>query len=683
MVLQDRFCKLLVLVFVLAGVAAAHPAAAQWSSNGPCGGEVASLAFDPASPQTVYASTRTGGVFKSTDSAASWTAPAGLSEPGFQHGQLTITPDGDLFVIPGCCAREVYRSTDGGNSWDILTSGIEDQLPRAIAADPVASSTVFIGTSAGVYKTTDGGTSWAASNTGIEDRIVEAIAVDPVSTLTVYAGINNGGVFKSTDSGATWSASNAGIENTTVVAVVVDPATPATIYLATRSDGAFKSLDSGASWNAVGAGLPAEVTAIAVDPSSTSTVYLGALGHIFRSDDGGGTWSELDADVIGADVRSILVDPTSSDRIYAGTGLGVHKSVDGGLTWSRQNSGLQAMFVQQVLLDPTLATTAYAASADAGIFKSEDAAASWQDASTGLPTLAISGQGAGLAISLSQPQRLYVSLFEQIFKTENGGTAWSSAIDDPSNFGVIGPSVLPLAVHPSDPDVVFAGQLFPLFDEAGIYRTTDGGLLWQQVYLPDTALTTFQPVDIAIDPQDPDRIYAGILTGITPARSFLVLRSTDGGDSWDEVLAGDGFKFPKVALDPVRPLSVTVGFSTGGVTEIFSSTDGGDTWEGSTVGCASLADLTADPSVEGRLFAACINALIVSPDQGRSWAVIDDAGLPPDRARSVAIAPTSPRTLHVGNLHGVYSTTLDVDSLFIFSDGFESGDVTAWSSSTP
>ncbi len=659
------------------------PAIADWSTNGPFGGPIETLSFHPSSSQKVFA-LATSGFYASNNSAGNWSAPAGLGTPYRSLSDLSVAPDSKIFVIRRCCtASEVYRSTDEGQTWKTLTSGIEDQQNRTITVDPTSSSVIYLGTSEGVYKSTNAGDTWESSNIGIEDQAVNAIAVNPISTATVYAGTNGSGVFKSIDSGTTWTASNAGIENTAVEAVVIDPDTPTNLYISTRFNSVLMSIDAGMTWASIDNGLPTKVNTLAVDPSSPSTLYAGTLGQIYRSQDSGTNWLklEIDVEIGGAEITSLLVDPNSPDTLYAGTSIGVIKTEDSGNSWSLQTKGMQSVFVDQLLPEPGSSSTVYAAAGVSGIFKSLNSGASWQDSSNGLPSRTTSGQGVSLTISPGSTKTLYVSLLQDIFKTESGGDAWISAIDNPSDFGIIGPFVLPLAAHSTDPNVVFAGQLFPNFGDAGIYRTNDGGLSWSQVFQASDSLTLFQPTEILVDSTNSDRIFAGVLLGEENDFGFSVLRSTDGGNSWQEVLGGGGFTFPDLALDLVNPMAVTVGAVSAGGAEIFSSLDGGDTWTSLTVLDCGLNGLIADPEIEGRLFAACGSGdLFVSADRGRNWITIDTTGLPESGKLDIAVVPTSPQTLHVGTFHGVFTASLDVGSLFIFSDGFESGNTSAWSS---
>jgi hypothetical protein len=182
-----------------------------WTSIGPEGGWIYALAVDPNTPTTLYAGTYGGGVFK---------------------------------------------STDGGATWSAVNTGLSNKSVWALAIDPTAPNTLYAGTYGGVFKSTDGGASWSAN--GLTGNGVFALAIDPNTPTTLYAG-TNGGVFKSTNSGATWSATGTGPTN--VRALVIDPTTPTTLYAGTNG-GVFKSADGGVNWSATGAG-PTNVRASA------------------------------------------------------------------------------------------------------------------------------------------------------------------------------------------------------------------------------------------------------------------------------------------------------------------------------------------------------------------------------------------------------------------------------------
>jgi len=121
-----------------------------WTSIGPEGGNVSALAIDPATPATLYAGT-SGGVFK---------------------------------------------STDGGANWSAVNTGLTATNIQALAIDPATPTTLYAGTwGGGVFKSTNGGESWSAVNTGLTNTDVRALAIDPDTPATLYAGTWGGGVF--------------------------------------------------------------------------------------------------------------------------------------------------------------------------------------------------------------------------------------------------------------------------------------------------------------------------------------------------------------------------------------------------------------------------------------------------------------------------------------------------------
>src|SRR5262245_57794022 len=154
---------ILTLLVTLLWVAPARAGLNQWTSNGPEGGAILSLAVNPLTPATLYASTNGGGVF---------------------------------------------RSQNGAGTWSAVNTGLTNRIVNALAIDPQSPATAYAGGPGGVFKTTNAGASWTAVNVGLLQPgdipfPVFSLAVDPQAPATVYAGTTIG-VFKSTDGGAIW-----------------------------------------------------------------------------------------------------------------------------------------------------------------------------------------------------------------------------------------------------------------------------------------------------------------------------------------------------------------------------------------------------------------------------------------------------------------------------------------------
>jgi photosystem II stability/assembly factor-like uncharacterized protein len=280
------------------------------------------LALDPARPARLYAGLRAGALFRSTDAAATWTA-LGTRLSTLAVNAFAVDPGG--FVVGGAAAAGavlagtpdgVYRSTDSGVTWTAANTGLPEARDiRALAIDPAAPSTLYAGAgypSGGIFKSIDSGTTWTAASTGLPSvDWIESLAVDPATPSTLYAG--GWWVFKSTDSGSTW-ATKARLDGDLVVSLAIDPATPSTLYAGTDSSGVFKSIDSGDTWLAARTGLPdyAYVPALAIDPASPTTLFAGSWnglpdsGHLFKSTNGGDTWVAATTDARLAHARSLL-----------------------------------------------------------------------------------------------------------------------------------------------------------------------------------------------------------------------------------------------------------------------------------------------------------------------------------------------------------------------------------------
>jgi len=309
----------------LAPRGAAGEVLGQWSSNGPGGASILTLATDPQSPSTVY---------------------AGSNGPG------------------------VFVSSNGGGSWVPINTGLTNTLIRALGVDPQVPATLYAGTNGGgIFKSVNAGATWAPANAGLANTLINALALDPRTPGTLYAGTSGGGVFKSPDAGATWGLANTGLTNTLINALAVDPQIASTLYAGTSGSGVFKSLNAGATWAPSNAGLAnALVSAVAVDPQTPSTLYAGTTGGgVFKSVDGALTWAPMNAGLTNTLVVTLAIDPQNPTTLYAGTtGGGVFASADGALTWTPFNAGLTNTVVNAVRINPF--STCLHAGTTSGVF---------------------------------------------------------------------------------------------------------------------------------------------------------------------------------------------------------------------------------------------------------------------------------------------------------------------------
>jgi photosystem II stability/assembly factor-like uncharacterized protein len=364
-----------------------------------------------------------------------------------------------------------------------------------------------------VFKSTNGGESWSSINTGLTDTSIQALAITPSAPASLYAGTVFGGVFKSTNDGGSWTTANTGMESI-VRALAVDPSVPATLYAGTSSNsgaggGIFKSTDGGGSWAAIQA-LYSELKALAIDHSTPDTIYAGASfdfyydypAGVFKSTDGGAHWAQS----LDGSVYALAIDPLATATLYAGTGSsrggaggGIFKSTNGGRSWGAINAGLQFgpdTNVRALVIDPSTPATLYAGmERGGGAFKSTDGGGSWIAINAGLTSTNI----YALAISPSEPATIYAGTDGGVFKSSNGGGNWTAA-----NTGLTNLSVQALAINSTTPTPLYAGT------DDGVFRSTDSGSIWAAF---NTGLPNLPVLSLAFDPSWAGTLYAGLKGG--------------------------------------------------------------------------------------------------------------------------------------------------------------------------
>ena len=316
---------------VLASSNAAHTAtlklqecALNWSAtnSGLTNLAVTSAAIDWDTPANMYAGTNGGGVYKSTNSGATWAATA----LGGSIISVVIDPSDATILYAATDGAGVYRSANSGVAWATINTGLTDLVISALAIDPDAPTILYTSTGTGVFTTTDSGAHWTPANTGLPAGVT-ALVVDPVTTATLYAGVWGSGIYKSVDSGENWSASSTGLTNLYPHALLINATTPAILYAATEG-GIFKTTDSGGTWAAASTGLAASaVQCLAINAATPTTLYAGTAGDVYRSADSGATWGTTGTGLPTDNVRSIALDPDTPTTLYAGLdGAGVYKA---------------------------------------------------------------------------------------------------------------------------------------------------------------------------------------------------------------------------------------------------------------------------------------------------------------------------------------------------------------------
>jgi photosystem II stability/assembly factor-like uncharacterized protein len=327
----------------------------QWRMLGPTrGGRVAAATGVPGRPNEFYFGAVNGGVWKSIDAGRVW-LPVFDSQPVASIGAIAVAPSAPDTVYVGSgestlrdsvgYGNGMYKSTDAGKSWTHI--GLADtQHIGKIAVDPHDPNRLFVAAighlyapnaERGVFRSTDGGRSWQKVLFKGDDVGAVEIVIDPTNSRVVYAGLWNtrrppwftyaptngpgGGIFKSTDGGTTWTQLTNGLPPAGIgrTGIAVAPSNPKRVY-------------------AVVDCLVPDPNAPAPPPPTNGRPPAPPPGQggFFRSDDAGASWTRLSSDQAlwgrGWYFEKLVVDPKNADLVYV-PNVAVSRTKDGGKTW--------------------------------------------------------------------------------------------------------------------------------------------------------------------------------------------------------------------------------------------------------------------------------------------------------------------------------------------------------------
>ena len=302
---------------------------------------------------------------------------------------------------------------------------VRDKLKiQTVAVNPHNGKIIFVGTGNGLFRSQDGGKTWQPLHEGLRDENIRALALSPSAPTIIYAGTSKG-IFLSEDGGDHWTdwfEESSGLSNMDIQDLVIHPEKPELLFAAT-SGGLFVSVDEGDIWELVFEGSLAkgsrDVRFVRFS-SNARSLYIGTANGIFKSTDGGKHWDKKWEDALPSPLSLVSLD-TDPEFIYAGTLDGLYKSYNRGITWIHDTIPDEA--VLQLLVDPKNTTHIYMGTAR-HIFVSPDGGDTW----TSLDIK--EGDGATLDnLTLISSARqssptLIAGTSKGLFISKNGGRTW-------------------------------------------------------------------------------------------------------------------------------------------------------------------------------------------------------------------------------------------------------------------
>lgn len=293
-----------------------------------------------------------------------------------------------------------------------------------------------------------------------------------------------------------------------------------------------------------------ETQAIALHPTDPSILYAGAAKGLCKTLKGGkDNWPTYGLATLSP--RAIVVSRVNPDVVYAGTHeMGVYRSLDAAKSWQPVNSGISYPEIRAMLIHPRNDQVVYAGTDGGGVFKTVDGGNSWKAMSRGLIDKVI----RSMAMDPRHPDTLYAGTWHGVYKSLDGGENWSA---DPE--GLYDVDVRAIALDPSHPDIVYAGT-----QPRGVYRSEDGGKTWVAGKTP-----LMEHIEsMAVDPANPGHVYVGTRAGV-----FV---SIDKGDSFRSA----GLRWSNMAWTLVfDPKTDPTTLYYGGVGGVLKTTNQGLFWD--------------------------------------------------------------------------------------------------------
>jgi hypothetical protein len=652
----------------------------KWRLIGPYrAGRVVAVAGDPRDRLTFYFGSTGGGVWKTLDAGISW---HNVSDGFFQRasvGALAVAESDPNVVYAGmgeCCIRSnvshgdgVWRSVDAGRTWTHLGLEATRHIAR-VRVHPQDPDLVYVAAlghahgpnpERGIYRSSDGGGSWELVLHHGDDAGAADLAMDPLNPRMLYAafwqtrrypwrldsGGPGSGLWRSSDGGATWEdlTRKPGLPRGVMgrIGVTASGARAGRLWaIVEAEDGAiFRSDDYGEHWQRLSENRDLRARAwyyshVFADPADAETVWALNL-EAWRSSDGGATFSAVA--VQHGDCHDLWIDPQDPRRMILGDDGGANVSLDGGTSWSSiYNQPTAELY--HVTTDSREPYHVYAAQQDNSTiaFPSQ----SRLGAITQLDTAEVGGGESGyIAVRPDRPDIVFAGNYKgQITRLDRAtGEArpimvWPEETAGAEEARYRFNWTAPIVLSPHDPNVLY---------QAGnrVFRSTDEGHTWEAIS-PD--LTRNDPEKVRpsgeITPDNSGAEYYCTVFALveSPLRAGLIWAGTDdgrvhltrdGGGSWTEVTPPDLPEWATVRMIDASPHDPETAYVAAELHKLddfhpylWRTRDGGASWQRLDAGLPEDQHshvLREDPVRKGMLYCGTETGLWVSFDEGGAW----------------------------------------------------------------
>ncbi|HWW14422.1 MAG TPA: glycoside hydrolase [Candidatus Dormibacteraeota bacterium] len=649
----------------------------RWRMIGPFrGGRTRAAAGVPSQPNVFYMAQVNGGVWKSDDYGRIW-APIFDHESTQSIGSIAVAPSNPNIIYVGSgeglhrpdlsVGNGIYKSTDAGKTWTHL--GLRDglQIP-ALAIDPRDPNKIFAAVlghpygpneERGVFRSTDGGQTWQKVIYKDENTGASEVEIDPSNPDIIYASMwearegpwedgnmvngTGGGLFKSTDGGNTWRPLTNGLpKDLSQINIAIAPSDPHRIYatmaIASGPLAFYRSDDAGESWSKVtddprpsgriGGG---DLAVPRVDSKNPDIVYC-ASTVTMKSTDGGKTWSGFRGAPGGDDYQNLWINPNDPNTILLVSDQGALVTVNGGASWSSWYNQPTAQ-IYHVAVTPTFPYKVCGGQQESG-------------------SVCISSRGNDGAITFREwhpvgvieygyvaPDPLDPDVIYGGGRTEVSKFHWSTG--QVQNITPIPLRSSKFRADRSEPTMFSPIDPHTLYYASNVlFKTTDGGNSWQTISSDLTRENPGIPASVGtLIPKGADKQH-GVIYSLAPSfknintlwagtDDGLIWQTRDGGKKWNDITPKEltpWSKVTQIAASHFDDDSAYASVSRFRINDlqpyIYRTHDGGKTWKLITTGLPAFGPVDTvreDHVRKGLLFAGTENSVWVSFDDGDHW----------------------------------------------------------------